>query len=189
MWRCDEFYRWGSEALSNVAAEWLVFVPCIQVISGSNLSPRTGHTWKFIVFSFGSSKKNAGIVSHIRLLRLFLQFIVRSSPDRSILHTDGTVACIINEINICSEAIRLNNTHTVQDIRSNPLILTAVPIDISRSSCWQVMRNYVALWQNRQLYPPGEVSVRCATAVDMVAGKQPGDPRINNGSQRYTTCE
>jgi len=81
------------------------------------------------------------------------------------------------------------HTHTVQDIRSNPPILTAVPIDISRSSCWQVMRNYVALWQNRQLYPPGEVSVRCATAVDMVAGKQPGDPRINNGSQRYTTCE
>jgi hypothetical protein len=99
-------------------------------------------------------QRNAGTVRHIRLRRLYLQFILRS--DRVIIPTDGTVTSIINEINICLGAIRLNNTpDTVQDICSNPLVLTTVPIDISRSSCWAVMRNYVVLWQKRQLDPPG----------------------------------
>jgi hypothetical protein len=57
MWRCDESERWGREALSNVAADWFVFVPCIKVISGSNLSPRTGHRERFIVFSFCSAEE------------------------------------------------------------------------------------------------------------------------------------
>ena len=101
-------------------------------------------------------QSNARTVPHIWLRRLFLQLILRSSSDRVILPTDGTVTYIINEINMCSGAIRLNNTpDTAQDFRSNPLILTTVPIDISRSSCWHVMRNYIALWQDRQLDPPG----------------------------------
>jgi hypothetical protein len=57
---------------------------------------------------------------------------------------------------VCSGAIRLNNApDTVEDICSNPLILITVPIDISRFSCWHVMRNYVVLWHKRQLDPPG----------------------------------
>ena len=106
----------------------------------------------FLMFS----QRNAGRVPDTRLRRLFPQFILRPSSDRITLPTDGTVTYIVHEINICSGAIRLNNTpDTAQDFSSNPLILTTVPTDISRSSCWHVMRNYVALWQNRQLDPPG----------------------------------